>query len=60
MAARALPWPQLSRYNVMQRENALEDPLVAKGRQLGRELASALEAQRAKRATPAVVGSFGS
>ncbi len=39
----------------MQRENALEDPLVARGRQLGRQLASALEAQRAKRATPTVV-----
>ena len=39
----------------MQKENALEDPLVAKGRQLGRQLASALEAQRAKRAVPGAV-----
>ena len=39
----------------MQKENALEDPLVAKGRQLGRQLASALEAQRAKRAMPCAV-----
>ena len=39
----------------MQKENALEDPLVAKGRQVGRQLASALEAQRAKRAMPCAV-----
>ena len=51
----SLIWLELSKGHVIQRENALEDPLVAKGRQLGRQLASALEAQRAKRATPTAV-----
>ena len=43
---------RMSLHCTVQKESALEDPLVAKGRELGRQLASALEAQRAKRAMP--------
>ena len=43
---------RMSFHRTVQKESALEDPLVAKGRELGRQLASALEAQRAKRVVP--------
>ena len=37
---------------MVQKETALETPLVAQGKQLGRQLASAAEAQHAKRRAP--------
>ena len=37
---------------MVQKETALESPLVAQGKQLGRQLASAAEAQHAKRRAP--------